>query len=88
MTTTQTVWDGRIHAYRPSSGWKDRVSPAVTFHEVEDPDLDPVTYEVIRHRLWTINIGHGEMVTRASGSPIFQLGDFNMCLSPRTARWS
>ena len=52
----------------------------MTFHEAEDPDLDPVTYEVIRHRLWTINIGHGEMVTRVSGSPIFQLGDFNMCV--------
>ena len=80
MNSTEIVWDGKVHAYRPSSDWRDRISPTVTLHETEDQDLDPVTYEVIRHRLWTINIGHGEMVTRVSGSPIFQLGDFNMCV--------
>ena len=80
MTAAHTFWDGKVHAYRPGADWRDRVSPTVDFHVEENPDLDPVTYEVIRHRLWTTNIGHGEMVTRVSGSPIFQLGDFNMCI--------
>ena len=80
MTAAHTFWDGKVHAYRPGADWRDRVSPTVDFHVEENPDLDPVTYEVIRHRLWTTNIGHGEMVTRVSGSPIFQVGDFNMCI--------
>ncbi len=29
--------------------------------------LDTVTFEVIRNRLWTINIAHGEALTRISG---------------------
>jgi N-methylhydantoinase B len=30
--------------------------------------LDPVTFEVIRHRLWAINDDQGRMAARLSGS--------------------
>lgn len=73
-------WDGRIHSYRPAHDWIDRVSPALATHGDVADDLDPVTFEVIRNRLWTINLGHGETLTRISGSPVFQALDFNMCI--------
>lgn len=43
--------------------------------------LDPVTFEVIRHRLWAINDDQGRMAARLSGSPIVYEGnDFNAAL--------
>lgn len=76
---TTIQWDGRVHSYRPGSGWRDRAS-AIAFHDEVATDLDPVTYEVLRNRLWNINISHGETLARISGSPIFQALDFNMCV--------
>lgn len=78
--TPDIVWDGRSNSYRPGPGWRERLSPDLVLHEAEDPGLDPVTYEVIRHRLWTINMAHGETVTRISGSPVFASLDFNMSI--------
>lgn len=78
------VWDGSLHSYRPEEGWEQKISPTVTLHEEAAADLDPVTFEVIRNRLWTINIAHGEMLTRISGSPVFQSLDFNMCVMTET----
>jgi len=77
---TPAVWDGKRDSYRPEPDWRDRVSPNLHLHEEADDDLDPVTYEVIRHRLWTINSAHGDTVTRISGSPVFASLDFNMCI--------
>jgi N-methylhydantoinase B/oxoprolinase/acetone carboxylase alpha subunit len=43
--------------------------------------LDPVTFEVIRHRLWAINDEQARMGARLSGSPIVYEGyDFNAAL--------
>jgi N-methylhydantoinase B len=43
--------------------------------------IDPVTYEVLRHRLWSINEEHGLTIARISGSPIVTLShDFNPCI--------
>jgi N-methylhydantoinase B len=78
------TWDGSLHSYRPDAGWEQRISPNVALHDEVDEDLDPVTFEVIRNRLWTINIAHGEMLTRISGSPVFQSLDFNMCIMAET----
>ena len=40
--------------------------------------MDPVTHEVLRHALWNVNIEHGNMIMRISGSPICAYGhDFN-----------
>src|SRR5262245_53433357 len=74
------VWDGRVHSYRPAAGWRERVWPGLALHEEMAADLDPVTFEVLRNRLWTINLAHGDTLTRMSGSPIFQALDFNMSI--------
>jgi N-methylhydantoinase B len=43
--------------------------------------LDPITFEVIRHRLWAINDEQGRMAARLSGSFIVYEGhDFNAAL--------
>ena len=57
-----------------------RIAPALALHETAATDLDPVTYEVLRHRLWSINMANGEVLVRVSGSPIFQALDFNMSI--------
>jgi N-methylhydantoinase B len=76
----EVVWDGQKHSYRPGADWERRLSDRIDFNDDSQEVVDPVTYEVIRHRLWTINLAHGETVTRISGSPIFQSLDFNMCI--------
>ena len=43
--------------------------------------VDPITYEIVRHRLWSLNEEHGITIARVSGSPIVALAhDFNPCL--------
>lgn len=74
------VWDGLIHSYRPAPDWKTRLSTRLKLATDADDELDPVTFEVLRNRLWTINIAHGDTLSRMSGSPIFQALDFNMSL--------
>lgn len=78
------VWDGRLHSYRAARDFEERISPALPLYTDADEELDPVTFEVIRNRLWTINIAHGEALTRISGSPTFQALDFNMCIMTET----
>ena len=42
------------------------------------PRLDPVTFEVLRHRLWAINDEQATIAARVSGSPaVFEAFDFN-----------
>src|SRR5262249_45007960 len=62
-----TFWDGRVHSYRPAHDWLTRVAPKLQLHTEATEALDPVTFEVIRNRLWTINLAHGETLTRISG---------------------
>lgn len=76
----EPVWDGLVHSYRPAADWPERLAPELDLHGDVDEELDPITFEVIRHRLWTINLAHGDTVTRVSGSPVFQSLDFNMCI--------
>jgi len=41
--------------------------------------VDPVTFEVLRHRLWSINDEQGAIAARISGSPaIYETFDFNI----------
>ena len=43
--------------------------------------VDPVTFEVLRHRLWTLNDEQGAIAARISGSPaIYEGFDFNIGL--------
>ena len=81
------TWDGKIHAYHPGPDWRDKVEGTLPLHTEAVEDLDPITYQVIRNRLFTINIAHGETVTRVSGSPVFQSLDFNMCILTEDAEF-
>ena len=40
-------------------------------------ELDPITYEVIRHRLWSINQEGSTTIMHASGSPVVHATDYN-----------
>ena len=71
-------WDGKLHSYRASEDWQSHVSPKLVMHRDVEEDFDPVTFEVLRNRLWTVNLAHGETLVRISGSPPFQALDFNM----------
>ena len=76
----QIDWNGRTHSYRPKPDWADRISPNLRLHTSFDGDLDPVTFEVLRQKLWTINLAHGDTITRISGSPLLASLDFNMSI--------
>jgi N-methylhydantoinase B len=43
---------------------------------------DPITFEVLRHRLWQINDEQGQTIIRVSGSPVATEGnDFNVAIT-------
>jgi N-methylhydantoinase B len=43
--------------------------------------LDPITFEVLRHRLWMINDEQGRVAAQVSGSPaVYEAKDFNTSL--------
>lgn len=43
----------------------------------DDAAIDPVTFEVIRHRLWSINTEGSTTVEHVSGSPVVHATDYN-----------
>ena len=46
------------------------------------PRNDPVTFEVLRHRLWQINDEQGQTIINVSGSPVASEGnDFNVAIA-------
>lgn len=52
----------------------------VTQEQIEG--LDPLTYEVVRHRLWSVTDEMGEALKRMSGSPIvIDANDFDFAIS-------
>ena len=65
---TDTVFDGKKHPYVPPK--KLTISEKLTLHSDWETDVDPVTYEVVRHNLWNINEEHGATIQRISGSPV------------------
>lgn len=59
-----------------------RIAPSLGLHHA-DPgyELDPVTYEVLRHRLWQINDEQRLAISRVSGSAIAtDANDFNVAI--------
>jgi N-methylhydantoinase B len=55
--------------------------PTHTVSDQQVADLDPLTYEVIRHRLWSVTDEMGEALKRMSGSPIVtDANDFDFAL--------
>src|SRR5271156_2796938 len=61
-------FDGIVHAYVPPRNLT--ISPKLRLHREVATDLDPITYEVIRHNLWNVNEEHGATIQRISGSPV------------------
>jgi N-methylhydantoinase B len=62
-------------AYKPSTATeiRERVPDHLVLHDVEAAaveELDALTYEVIRHRLWAITDEMGEALKRMSGSVV------------------
>ncbi|HZO06211.1 MAG TPA: hydantoinase B/oxoprolinase family protein [Solirubrobacterales bacterium] len=54
------------------------IDPSLQFHNEVDTDLDPVSYEVLRSKLWNVNWDHQETIRRVSGSQVVVYGyDFN-----------
>lgn len=54
------------------------VHPSISLHTERADDIDPVTHEVLRHRLYTINEEHGQTLENVSGSPVaYYAQDFN-----------
>ncbi len=54
------------------------VDPSLEFFTDAVDDVDIVTYEVIRSKLWNLNIDHGDTIRRVSGSNLVVEGyDFN-----------
>ncbi len=65
---TDTVFDGVAHPYVPPKVLD--ISDKLTLHRDWETEIDPVTYEVVRHNLWNINEEHGATIQRISGSPV------------------
>jgi N-methylhydantoinase B len=78
-TAEELVWDGVTHAYIPSEPLQ--VPASVKLHTASAPDVDPITYEVIRHSLWNINLEHGKVIQNLAVSPIsLETRDFQTSL--------
>ncbi|NQV21857.1 MAG: hydantoinase B/oxoprolinase family protein, partial [Rhodospirillales bacterium] len=65
---TDVVFDGVTEPYIPGPALN--ISPKLKLHRTWETDIDPVTYEVVRHNLWNINEEHGATIQRISGSPV------------------
>jgi len=72
-------WDGRTYPYIPPK--RLNTHPSLSLHTAAAEAIDPVTYEVVRHALWNINVEHGNTIMKISGSPSCAYGhDFNPSL--------
>jgi N-methylhydantoinase B len=72
-------WDSLQRGYFPPD---DLAVPAnLPLHSDTTDDIDPITYEVLRSRLWSINIDHQDKIRRISGSSICVYAwDFNTAI--------
>jgi N-methylhydantoinase B len=61
-------YDGTTFSYIP--GPTLNIDPSLTLHREWTDQIDPITYEVIRHNLWNINEELGMTIQRISGSPV------------------
>jgi N-methylhydantoinase B len=73
---TGTVWDGTANSYIPPA--ELRLHSSVKLDREAAAEIDPVTYEVLRHALWNVNDEHGVTIDKVSGSPFaHDAHDFN-----------
>lgn len=72
-------WDGRELPYLPRTELD--IDPGLHLHDDFETDLDPITYQVLRSRLWNMNLDHSDTIRRVSGSAnIVYMEDFNTSL--------
>jgi N-methylhydantoinase B len=62
------VFAGINDGYVPPA--KLSICPDLKLHRDAAQEIDPITYEVIRHNLWNVNEEHGATIQRISGSPV------------------
>lgn len=69
-------WDSLIDGYIPDD--EIDLPDGLPVHADEADEVDPITYEVIRLKLWNLNWDHQETLRRTSGSLVVIQGfDFN-----------
>lgn len=74
-----SVFDGVRDAYVPPRELS--IDPSLRLSREVAAEIDPITYEVLRHNLWSVNEEHGIAMLQVSGSPIAAYGcDFNPSL--------
>ncbi len=91
MSTTETApvrgveerppgfWDGTEHAYIPPA--ELTVPDGLKLQRDYDDDIDPITYEVVRHGLWNANAEHVRVVENLAVSQItVEVRDFQPCI--------
>jgi N-methylhydantoinase B len=61
-------FDGKTYGYVPPK--KLTIARKLKLHTRHRKDVDPITYEVVRHSLWHVNEEHGATIQRISGSPV------------------
>ena len=72
-------WDGITHAYIPDGPAK--VPDNLKLHRDAATDIDPITYEVVRHGLWNANAEHVRVIENLAVSPIaVEIRDFQPCI--------
>jgi Hydantoinase B/oxoprolinase len=81
------AWDGRFgYSYVPPPAAELRLPPEVQLRSEFDSDVDPITYQVLRNRFWSINLEHSDTIRRVSGWPVIvYLDDFDTALLTETA---
>src|SRR5437867_67 len=61
-------YDGVTFPYIPKAALD--IDPKLELHAEWTDKIDPITYEVVRHNLWTVNEELGMTIQRISGSPV------------------
>src|SRR5262245_61603827 len=61
-------YDGVTFPYIPKATLQ--IDPKLSLHTDWTDKIDPITYEVVRHNLWTVNEELGMTIQRISGSPL------------------
>jgi N-methylhydantoinase B len=68
MSEYQRRWQSLEDGYLPPDSLQ--IDERLSLHRGASEEIDPITYEVIRSRLWTINQDHMETIRRISGSGV------------------
>lgn len=77
------AWDGIARGYAPPDVLS--ISSRLRLQTAVEPDVDPITYEVIRNSLQNINLENGHTIQKLSISPITMINrDFQCAILTET----